>query len=85
MNAFLEAKEKGVSYAKIAECVGMDKSAIYLILHEKRGTSLKIALKIGEYLGISKKACIEAWRDMAYRKIDKEIEEYKQNKKALTL
>jgi DNA-binding XRE family transcriptional regulator len=81
MNAFLEAKEKGASYAKIAEYVGMDRSAIYLILHEKRGTSLQIALKIGEFLELPEKASIEAWRDMMYRKIDKEIEEYRQNKK----
>jgi plasmid maintenance system antidote protein VapI len=82
VNAFCRAKDKsGVSYAKVAEYVNMDRSTIHLILHEKRGTSLQIALKIGEFLGLSEKESIEAWRDMAFRKINREIEEYKKNNK----
>jgi DNA-binding XRE family transcriptional regulator len=84
MNAFLKAKQKYTSFAKIADYVGMDRSTIYLILNEKRGTSLRIAIKIGEYLGLSEKASIEAWKDIEARKIDKEIEEYKSNKRVLT-
>jgi plasmid maintenance system antidote protein VapI len=84
MNAFLKVKQKDTSFAKIADYVGMDRSTIYLILNEKRRTSLRIAIKIGEYLGLSEKASIEAWKDIEARKIDKEIEEYKSNKRALT-
>lgn len=82
MNIFLKAKEKEkeTSYAKIAEYVGMNGSTIYYILHEKRGTSLQIAIKIGEFLNLSEKTSIEAWRNIMYRKIDKEIDEYRQNK-----
>jgi plasmid maintenance system antidote protein VapI len=81
MNAFLRAKRKDTSYAKIADYVGMDRSAIHLILNEKRGTSLQIAIKIGEYLGLSEKASIEAWTDIEHRKIAKEIDKYKKAKK----
>jgi plasmid maintenance system antidote protein VapI len=69
MNIFLEAKEKqnGLTYRKMQENIGIDSGVINNLLHEKRKCSLRVIMKIADYLGIDELDALDAWKDMIYR------------------
>jgi DNA-binding XRE family transcriptional regulator len=85
VNAFRKRYEElksgdGISYAKIGEAVGLDRTSIFKILQEKVGCPFKVAMAIGKALNMSEQDTIKAWKDIGSRLMDREIAAYKASK-----
>jgi transcriptional regulator with XRE-family HTH domain len=77
MQRYNIAKEsRGITFKAIGDALGLSETAIWNILNEKHGTRYKIAVEIGELLGMKKTEIIKAWKELQNLALEREIQEY---------
>jgi transcriptional regulator with XRE-family HTH domain len=81
MERYQEVKATGLTMKAIGEKLGLAESSIWKILTDKRGTRYKVAVGIGQALGMIGEEIIEAWKDIMIKAMDREIDTYDKAKK----
>jgi hypothetical protein len=77
MNKFLEAFNKQEkTYEAVGRILDLGATSIWLILNGKRGTRYKVAVAIGEQLGMTAADIKIAWLELMNDKMKQEIEQY---------
>jgi hypothetical protein len=77
VNIFQKAmQEQGITYEKLGEPFGLDKSNMFKIVNEQIPMPIWFAVEAGELLGISEEDALQYWCDSVVKRYKAKREKY---------